>query len=192
MKSTKFLLALTCAIAVSGCSTISSGTFFNALDQINDSNSQIFGLYQAPTLAPSPRPSGCARHDQRCLTLDETEANLYAKARQSKITWRQLVDEFYLERARQFPRSNDSYGATELAAYQRVLADRMDMGQISETEWVYFIEKKLQEMSSQRQASEANAAAIRHLQQPQPHQAPAAPKNCWTTKSGNSFFTTCN
>jgi len=193
MKLTQTLVLLACALPLSGCLATSGGGIFDVLNDLNESSSQMMGTYQAPYLASAPMASGCANRDQRCLILDQTEADLYSKARSNTISWRQLVDQFYSERARQYPSSNDGYGAAELAAYQRVLADRMDRGQISETEWVYFNEQKLQEISSRSQTNAANAAIVRNQQQQQrQQQAPAAPKNCWTTKSGNSFYTTCN
>lgn len=190
MKLAAFFVTVACTFPLSGCLATSGGGIFDVLYDLNDSGSEMMGTYQAPTLASAPTATGCAQRDQRCLILDQTEADLYSKARSTAISWRQLVDRFYSERARQYPSSNDGYGAAELAAYQRVLADRMDRGQISETEWVYFNEQKLQEISSRSQTNAANAAIVR--QQQQQKQAPVAPKNCWTTKSGNSFYTTCN
>lgn len=188
MKLTRTLVLLVCALPLSGCLTTSGGGIFDVLYNLNDKSSLLMGTYQAPTLASAPMSSGCAHRDQRCLILDQVEADLYTKARSNTISWRQLVDRFYSERARQYPDTNDSYGAAELIAYQRVLADRMDRGQISETEWVYFNEQKNQEISSRSQSNAANAAIVRQQQQ----QPTVAPKNCWTTKNGNSFYTTCN
>jgi len=188
MRLKNTLAGLGCTLALSGCLATGGGVF-SSLNDWNEIAENLTGTYQAPTLASFPTPSGCDSRDQRCLALDQTEADLYSKARSRSISWRQLVDQFYSERARLYPSTNDSYGASELAAYQRVLADRMDNGRMSETEWVYLLKQKWEEMYSRSQGNAANAAIVRQQQQ---QQTPTKPRDCWTTKSGNSFYTTCN
>ena len=192
MKLAAFFVTVACTFPLSGCLATGSGGVFDILQGLNESTWELQGVYQAPFLTSSPMASDCSRRDQRCVVLDRTEADLYSKARTGSISWRQLVDRFYAERLRQFPNTNESYGADELQAYQRVLAEKIDRGQISETEWVYSIKQKLQEINSRSQTDAANAAIVRQQQQQQQYQPPVAPKNCWTTKSGNSFYTTCN
>lgn len=183
------MVVLACTLAVSGCLATGGSGIFDLVNELNESSAEMMGIFQAPTLASSPQPSGCGHRDQRCLILDQTEANLYQMARSKTISWRQLVEQFYSERARQYPNTNDSSGASEIFLYQRVLADQMDRRQISETQWAYLIDHKSQEIYSRSQQNASNAANVRRQQQPQ---APVAPKNCWTTRNGDSYYTTCN
>lgn len=182
------LFALAFALPLSGC--LATGDPFG-LNALNDSTAEMFGTYQAPTLAASPRPSGCAERDARCRALDQAEAYLYQEARAGRITWVQLVDSFYAERLRQYPTTNDSYGARELFSFQRMLAEQMDQRRITEAQWVYYQEQKQAEMNSRSRQDAANDALItqqRQASQPQIQR----PRNCWTTRNGNSYYTTCD
>ena len=87
-------------------------------NDLNDSLGQIMGTYSAPTLASSPRPSGCS--DTKCRQMDQLEARGYDLARQKKITWTKLVNAFYEGRTKLYPDSNDSTGTRELISFQRV------------------------------------------------------------------------
>lgn len=149
------------------------------VNHLNNSTGELMGTYTAPVLGGSPRPSGCS--DQRCRALDAVEAKGYELARQKKIPWVKLVNAFYQKRAELYPNSQDSYGINELKAYQRVLAEQMDVGKITEYQWAYLIESKVGEINS------SNEAAFN-----------TAPRttNCTTTNGGTATFpqykTTCN
>ena len=189
MRYALMLVLASCTLPLGGC--VATGGGINSLiNELNTTSAQILGAYQAPTLAAFPTPSGCANNDQRCVILDQTELTLYTKARSRSISWRQVVEQFYSERQRLFPNTNDSLGASEILAYQRVLADQMDGGKITETEWVYLIDQKWREIQTRGQINAASSAIVRQQQQlPSPSDTP---KNCWTTRSGNSYYTTCN
>ena len=158
-------------IALTGCAS---------LNDIDDTLSFIPGAaYSAPTLGGYPKPSGC--QTTNCLALDKFEAELYQRARSKNITWVNLVDRFYSGRAELYPNSSDGSGVSELRAYQRMLAEQMDTGRISESQWAYLIEKKAGELNARNQA-------IRN----------STPRriNCTTTSTGTRAFpsseTTCN
>jgi hypothetical protein len=133
--------AILFAIFLAGC-----GSVYQMNNDLNDSLGQIMGTYSAPTLASSPRPSGCS--DSKCRQLDQLEAKGYDLARQKKITWTKLVSAFYEGRAKLYPDSNDSAGTRELISFQRVLAEQMDAGKITETQWAYLVDKKYSEVQS--------------------------------------------
>lgn len=178
------LLALAFAIPLSGCLATGDPFGLNAL-------TELFGTYQAPTLAAYPTPSGCGGNDARCRALDQAEAYLYQEARARRISWVQLVDRFYAERGRQYPNTNDSYGARELFSFQRMLAEQMDQRKITESQWVYYHEQKQAQMDSRARQNAANDAIVnqqRQTNQPQIQK----PRNCWTTRNGNSYYTTCD
>ncbi len=182
------ILLLSMALPLSGC--LATGDPFG-LNALNDATAVMLGTYQAPTLASYPRPSGCGDRDARCRVLDEYEAYLYQEARAGRISWVQLVDSFYTERARQYPQSNDNYGAREWFSFQRMLAEQMDARKITESQWVYYHEQKQTEMASRARQDAANDALVnqqRQATQPSIQQR----RNCWTTRSGNSYYTTCD
>lgn len=187
------LLALAITLPLSGC--IATGDPFG-LNSLNDSAAVLLGTYQAPTLAAYPIPSECGSRDERCRALDQTEAYLYQEARARRILWVQLVDRFYTERAKLYPNTNDNHGAREWFSFQRMLAEQMDLKKITETQWVYLHEKKRLEMNSRARQDAANEAIInqqRQANQPQIKKEQVQnPRNCWTTKSGSSYYTTCN
>lgn len=146
----KLLGTLFAIFFISGCATTDGGNAFTLLDQINNSTLEMMGTYTAPTLAASPRPSGCS--DPRCRRLDEIEFNYYQQAKNKQITWLQLVDGFYQQRLQLYPNSNDAGGVRKLHAYQRMLAEQRDRGLITETQWVYLIESKVSEISTSNSA----------------------------------------
>lgn len=165
-----FLVALL-SIPLAGCLQTLGETFNDAMYEIGGYGNQ------APTLAGTPMPtSGCS--DSRCRTLDAVEAQGYDLVRQKKLTWVKFVDGFYRQRAALYPNSDDSYGARELMLYQRALAEQMDIGRLSESQWAYAIERKTAEIDARNSAS--------------------APRQttCKTTNVGTSTFpeykTTCN
>lgn len=170
MRLIVFLLVL----ALTGC-----GGLNEMVRDLNDSASELMGTYSAPTLAGSPRPSGCS--DQRCRTLDAIEAKGYELARQRKITWVKLVDVFYQKRAELYPDNQDSNGVNELKAYQKAIAEQMDFGKITESQWAYLIEKKTSDINARNKAL-SNTARRQ--------------TNCTTTNTGTSTFpeykTACN
>jgi hypothetical protein len=132
--------AIVSAIALTGC-----GNIYQLNNDINDSVSQMMGTYSAPTLASHPTPSGCAGSDNRCRQLDQLEERGYSMARQKQITWTKLVSAFYEGRAKLYPDSNDSAYTREFISFQRVLAEQMDAGRITETQWAYLVDKKFAE-----------------------------------------------
>jgi hypothetical protein len=143
MKNRTFAAALLAALALAGC-----GNIYQANSDLNDSLSEMMGTYTAPTLASSPTPSGCAGNDSRCRQLDQIEAKGYALARQKQITWTKLVSAFYEGRAKLYPNTNDSAYTREFISFQRVLAEQMDAGKITETQWAYLVDKKFSEMQT--------------------------------------------
>lgn len=167
-------LFLLIGILLSGCTSID-----RALRDIDNDAAEVLGTYSAPTLAGSPRPSGCT--EQRCRTLDSIEAKGYELARQKKISWGKFVDYFYLKRSELYPNSNDSSGVYELRAYQKALAEQMDQGKLSESQWEYLVERKNSEIQA------------RNKSQQTPRQRET---NCTTinvgTKSFPNYQTTCN
>jgi hypothetical protein len=138
MKKT-ILAAILPAFLLTGC-----GNVYQLNNSINDSVNQLMGVYSAPTLASSPTPSGCG-NDSRCQQLDEIEAKGYEMARQKRITWTKLVNAFYEGRSQLYPNSNDSAYTREFISFQRVLAEQMDAGKITETQWAYLVDKKYAE-----------------------------------------------
>lgn len=159
MKLTILLLAL----ILTGCAAMK--------ESIND---YLTGPYTAPTLGGAPTPSGWQ-------ALDAIEANGYQLARQKKITWVKFVDAFYQKRAELYPKSIDTHGVNELRSYQRVLAEQMDLGKITESQWTYLIESKSAEINARNKA----------LYNTAPRQT-----NCTTTNIGTQAYpeykTTCN
>lgn len=147
----KIIASLVAVFALTGCGS--------GLNQVvwglNDAAAEMMGVYSAPTLASAPTPSGC--NDRRCRTLDEIEAKGYELARQGKITWVKLVDVFYKKRAELYPSSQDGFGVSELVAYQRLLAEQLDLGKITETDWAYLIEVKRSEISARNQSVRGSA-----------------------------------
>lgn len=124
------------------------GNMYQLNNDLNNSLSQMMGTYSAPTLASHPTPSGCAESDNRCRQLDQLEERGYSMARNKKITWTRLVNAFYEGRAKLYPDSNDSAYTREFISFQRVLAEQMDAGKITETQWTYLIDKKFAEMQT--------------------------------------------
>jgi hypothetical protein len=131
-----------------------AGCAGSLLNDVANDYREMLGVYTAPTLAASPRSSGCG--DDRCRALDSLEARGYELARQKKITWVRLVDAFYLKRAEFYPDSQDGYGVNELKSYQRALAEQMDLGKMTESQWVYLIEKKSAEIGARNASRQTN------------------------------------
>lgn len=165
------LSILALALALTGCAAV------------NDMDSTLSDFvpgvqYAAPTLGGYPRPSGC--QTSKCQALDQFEAELYNRVRTKKITWVNLVDRFYNGRAELYPNSSGGYGVNELRSYQRALAEQMDLGKMTESQWAYFIEKKSGEINSRNQALSNSAPRT---------------TNCTTTNVGTTnspqFSTTC-
>jgi hypothetical protein len=181
------------SVPLSGC--LAAGDPFG-LNAINDLSGELLGTYAAPTLAASPNPSTCGqRGDARCRQLDELEERLYAYARAELITWVYLVDNFYKERARQFPHSADDLSVRQKYSFQRMLAEQMDNKKITETEWVYLNNQKDAEISATKIQNAANQSIINYQGQINNYKQASPqslPKNCTTTRSGNSYYTTCN
>lgn len=138
------------ALVLSGCGGVS-----DLVKGVNDLAGELTGTYSAPTLAGSPRPLECS--DSRCSNLEAIQEKGYELARQRKITWGKFVNVFYQKRADLYPSSEDDSGASELIAYQRFLAEQMDVGRISETQWVYLNEQKVGELKARNQTSTASS-----------------------------------
>jgi hypothetical protein len=136
----QFALAL--SVALAGCAAVSDTDAL--LSEI------VPGIrFSAPTLSGHPQRSGC--QTKKCQELDKYEAELYYLARKWEITWSKLVYRFYLKRSELFPQSDDGSGANELIAYQRFIAEQLDAGKITETQWDYLIEKKATEINTRNQ-----------------------------------------
>lgn len=133
------LFVLVISLLLAACGNLNQTT-----NNINRSASQLLGTYSAPMLAGSPRPSGCP--DEKCRTLDEIERIGYEKARRKEITWTRLVDTFYEARRRLYPNSSDGPDVYEYQAFQRALAEQLDAGRMTESQWAYFVERKSGEL----------------------------------------------
>lgn len=120
--------------AISGCVTL--GDLVGASDPLF-------------TLSPYPQDSGCSK--PKCRRLDSIEAKGYELARDGKLTWVRFVDTFYSERNKLFPDAEEDSESREYRAYQRVLAEQMDARKMSESQWVYLLEKKKGELSARGQ-----------------------------------------
>lgn len=130
------------ALALTSCSSV-----YELNNGINDSLNQVMGTYSAPTLASSPRPSGCA-NDNRCRQLDEIEEYGYNMVRQKKTTWAKFVNAFYQGRLELYPNTNDDAYTREFISFQKVLAEQIDARKINETQWAYLVDKKFAEMQT--------------------------------------------
>jgi hypothetical protein len=166
----RILIALV-LFPLAGCLQTLGETFNDAMYQVGGYGNE------APTLAGTPMPtSGCS--DTRCSSLDAVATKGYELARQKRITWVRFVETFYKKRAELYTSTDDRYGARELMLYQRALAEQMDAGRISESQWAYAIERKNAEISARNSAS-----------------APQ-PTSCTTKNVGTKTFpeykTTCN
>lgn len=181
------------SVTLSGC--LAAGDPFG-LNAANDLSGEVLGTYVAPTLAASPHPSPCGqRGDARCRQLDELEERLYAYARAELITWVYLVDNFYKERARQFPNSADDLSVRQKYSFQRMLAEQMDNKKITEAQWVYLNNQKDADISAIERQIAANQSIINRQKQSNNYRQASPqslPKNCTTTRSGNNYYTTCN
>ena len=135
------LIAATAALA--GCAGMNK-----SYSAINTSLNQAMGTYIAPTLAGSPRSSGCT--DERCRSLDEFERVAYEKARKKEIRWVHLVDAFYEARRRLYPNSADDSLVYEYQSFQRALAEQVDAGRVTESQWAYLVDRKFNELSERR------------------------------------------
>ena len=162
-----------------GCAELNQAMYETA----DDMNVMLGGTssYSAPTLAAQPQPSNCST--DKCRRLDQIEEKGYAAARNGRVSWVKFVDIFYAERARLFPESNDTFGASELRSYQRMLAEQMDAKKITEAQWVYYIEKKTGEIKT-RNTMISNTTPRKRT------------TNCTTTNTGTvefpSYQTTCD
>lgn len=175
----KLLSVILFTFVLSGCESVSN---------LSNSINEMTGKYTAPWLESTPTSRHCA--DARCRTLDTVEANGYELARQKRITWVSMVDTYYQKRIELFPRSNDSNGLIELRTYQRYLAEQMDSGKITETEWAYRVVSKEGEIETRNEMLEHSASAAAAAQN-------ASKKTtCNTTNIGSAAFpnyqTTCN
>jgi hypothetical protein len=133
-----FLLSIT--LLFCGCANVVQST--NRLDA---SLSEALGMYSAPYLSGSPRPSGCTT--EKCKTLDQFEEIAYQKARNKEITYVRLVNAFYEARQMVYPNTNDGQFLYEIQAFQRALAEQLDAQRITEAQWAYLIEKKVGELN---------------------------------------------
>jgi len=116
------------------------GSVLGAINDLDRGFSQAVGEWTAPYLGGSPSPSGC--RDPGCLRLDQLETELYGQVRTRAINYRILVQRFYAERSRLFPTTKDGPQIREAIAFQRMLAEHVDAGQVTDTQWVYLVERK--------------------------------------------------
>lgn len=100
------------------------------------------------TLAEYPTNSGCP--SSACKRMDAIEAKGYELARSGKISWVKFVTAFYSERDKLFPNASDTSDTKEYIALQRVLAEQMDAGKITEAQWVYLLQSKKNEQENRR------------------------------------------
>lgn len=137
------LFTLVLALLLAGC-----GNLNHSANDLNSSFNQLLGTYSAPMLAGAPRPSGCS--DQKCRALDELERIGYDKARRKEITWTRLVDAFYEGRRRLYPNSNDDSSVYEYQSFQRALAEQLDAGRMTESQWAYLVDRKFSEIQERQ------------------------------------------
>ena len=142
MRTPLFLLAL----ALAGCA---AGELEETLSILPGSN------YVAPVLGGYPRPSGCGT--EKCLALDSTEKELYTQARAKSIKWVTVVDRFYAFRSYLYPNTTETPSVAEMQSYQRAMAEQMDMGRLTESQWAYLIDKKTAEIGARNQALQNSA-----------------------------------
>lgn len=128
------LAIIVLAVAIGGCVTL--GDLVGASDPLF-------------TLSPYPQDSGCSKPE--CRRLDSIEAKGYELARNGKLTWVRFVDTFYSERNKLFPDAEEDGASREYRAYQRVLAEQMDAKKMSESQWVYLLEKRKGELNARDQ-----------------------------------------
>lgn len=114
-------------------------------------------------LASQPHSSGI--NDWQARELDNLETRLYIDARAGQISWVQLVDKFYA-RCAALIQGYLNENNRELAAYQRVLAEKMDAKNINESEWIFLQESKLSEIRARNQLIENTRPAPVIIQNP--------------------------
>lgn len=147
--SRRLLLSVLGVLSLAACSDL------NQIHRdINDSIRQVAGTYTAPLLAGSSRPSDCS--DAKCRSLDEMERVGYEMIRRKEATYTRLVDGWYQARARLFPDSNDGSEIYEYKAFQRLLAEQVDAGRVSESQWTYLVERKLSEIRERQRSGIIN------------------------------------
>lgn len=138
----KFLILLA-IILTAGCADL------NQINRdLNNTTAQLLGTFTAPVLSASPRSSGCS--NDSCKELDEFERAAYAAVDQKRITYSKLVELFYEARRRLYPSSNDPQWVYEYRSFQRALAEHVDAGKMSSTQWEYLIDKKFGEIIERR------------------------------------------
>jgi hypothetical protein len=146
--------------------------------------SQLLGISSSKTVAmylePKPGPSGCKSPE--CLQLDAFEAEGYERARSGRTSWLDFVYSFYAQVTLLFPDAPRGGSIGEYIAYQRMLAERMDRKQITETEWAYLLQKKLNDLI-------ARDTVVGNSRNP-PQQS--GPQNCVTEKWGTQWRTRCD
>lgn len=135
----RILVIIVASILTCGC--VSLGDLLGARDPLF-------------TLSPYPEDSGCSRSE--CRRLDSIEEKGYELARSGKLTWVRFVDAFYIERNKLFPNAEEDNESREYRAYQRFLAEQMDMKKITESQWVYLLERKRGELSARSQVLESS------------------------------------
>jgi len=171
---------------LAGCADLN-----NLHNSMQDSIAEIKGTYTAPLLASTPTPRTCS--DTRCKTLDLLEENNYELARHKDITWVKMVDDYYQKRAELYPRSQNKTGANELRSYQRYLAEQLDSGKITESQWAYLVENKTAEINSRNQMLDNSASAAESARSAASMPLMTPPKICNTQSNGiGGYQTICN
>ena len=131
--------ALLLVLSLGGCAPIGQ------LERdLNVGLSEMMGSYSAPLMGGSPRPSGCQTRE--CLAFDDLERLGYESVRAKRITYMRMVDVLWEGRRRLWPNSNDGQPVYEYQAFLRVLAEQVDQGKVSPTQWEYLVESKLGEI----------------------------------------------
>lgn len=188
---TTFTLSGCLATSGSGPGLFESGGLLDSINGVTDYYADVIGVFEAPYLAASPERLSCANRDQRCRELNNKEIELYAQARNKTISWTNLVILFYTERIKIYPKTQNGDDIKQIYAYQRVLAEKMDRGLITESEWFYLNQRKFAEISSQQQQDAANSSILRQEQNQHLKNQPTQ-LNCMTTKAGLTYYTTCD
>ncbi|WP_137921272.1 hypothetical protein [Hydrogenophaga sp. 2FB] len=115
-----------------------------------------------------------------CRSLDNYTAAAYARARSGQMSWVSLVDGYYRLRDQLYRGRGDTPFTAEIRSYQRALAEQIDFGKLTETQWVYLQQRRINELNS-RQAL---------IESAQPRETSCISHNTGTP-SMPSFHTVC-
>jgi hypothetical protein len=126
---------------LSGCSAYS-----DLARDVNNAVAEYSGTYMAPPLQPVYVKRQCT--DDRCRKLDYFEYELYTLVDRKRETYSEMVRKYYELRTRLYPDSRDTRQLYELRSFQRALAEQIDKGEVSATQWEYQNRKMASDMAA--------------------------------------------